>query len=139
VYGSDQLAQIDLPRSAGLRRADTVGGGQYLDGWRSKRSMVCALCYSHVLHCLIQYYPMVCSTNVARPRTVVSTCIINNPETTRLPSPGLLKIYREPRQIKHVPNLPVDELSRLTLETSTTLQAGILVMLRLLLWNRHMI
>ncbi|KAJ9093514.1 hypothetical protein QFC21_006347 [Naganishia friedmannii] len=39
VYGSDELAQIDLPRSAGLRRADTVGSGQYLDGWRSKRSM----------------------------------------------------------------------------------------------------
>ncbi|KAJ9112499.1 hypothetical protein QFC22_006246 [Naganishia vaughanmartiniae] len=39
VYGSDELANISLPRSAGLRRADTVGGGQYLDGWRSKRSM----------------------------------------------------------------------------------------------------
>jgi hypothetical protein len=39
VYGSETLVRTDMPKSAGLRRADTIGG-QVLDGWRARRQMV---------------------------------------------------------------------------------------------------
>lgn len=54
VYGSQELAQHDMPKSAGLRRADTVGG-QYVDGWRARKQMVSLLPDSRTLLTSVQH------------------------------------------------------------------------------------
>jgi hypothetical protein len=38
VYGSEELALTDMPKTAGLRRADTIEG-QVLAGWQTRRQM----------------------------------------------------------------------------------------------------